>query len=470
MPNTLNPPRPSNPAREDHVSTKFVYSFGPWGAEGDASMKNSLGGKGANLAEMCRLKLPVPAGFTISTEFCTVYLQGGKQFPDSLKEEVAKALARTEEAMGKKYGDAENPLLMSCRSGARKSMPGMMETVLNVGLCPATIPGLVKKSGNERFVWDAYRRLIMMYSDVVMEKAEDIEPAEGHGIRHQLEDIMAALEEAEELQVRYRHEGRGPQEALRRLQSQGAQQVLGKPFPDDPQEQLWGAIGAVFKSWQGKRAVSYRRIEGIPEEWGTACNVQSMVFGNMGDDSATGVAFSRNPATGENKFYGEWLVNAQGEDVVAGIRTPSPINEATKNEQNKHLSSLETAMPELYQELYDIRTQARAPLPRHAGHRVHDRVPEALHAPVPQRQADGHGGLEHGHGHAAREADRRGHRRDPRRAGPVGRAAAPDHRSGRREGPPRRSSPGCPPDRAGPAARSSSPRPKRWKRPPAAKR
>ncbi len=338
------------------MSTKYVYGFGPWGADGDASMKNSLGGKGANLAEMCRLKLPVPAGFTISTEFCSVYLQGGKKFPDSLKEEVAKALAKTEEAMGKKYGDAENPLLMSCRSGARKSMPGMMETVLNVGLCPATIPGLVKKSGSERFVWDAYRRLIMMYSDVVMEKAEDIEPADGHGIRHQLEGVMAALKKKK----KYKSDTDMKAEDLKQLCADfkaKVQEVLGRPFPDDPQEQLWGAVGAVFKSWQGRRAVSYRKIEGIPEEWGTACNVQSMVFGNMGDDSATGVAFSRNPATGENKFYGEWLVNAQGEDVVAGIRTPNPLNEATKNEQNKHLPSLETEMPVLYKELYDIRTK-----------------------------------------------------------------------------------------------------------------
>jgi pyruvate, orthophosphate dikinase len=338
------------------MSTKYVYSFGPWGADGDASMKNTLGGKGANLAEMCRLKLPVPAGFTITTEFCTVYLQGGKKFPDELKDEVTKALAKTEEAMGKKYGDAENPLLMSCRSGARKSMPGMMETVLNVGLCPATIPGLVKKSGSERFVWDAYRRLIMMYSDVVMEKAEDIEPADGHGIRHQLEGIMASLKK----QKKCKSDTDMSADDLKKLCDDfkaKVQEVLGCPFPDDPQAQLWGAIGAVFKSWQGRRAVSYRKIEGIPEEWGTACNVQSMVFGNMGDDSATGVAFSRNPATGENKFYGEWLVNAQGEDVVAGIRTPSPLNEATKNEQNKHLSSLETQMAGLYKELYDIRTK-----------------------------------------------------------------------------------------------------------------
>ena len=338
------------------MAQKYVYSFGPWGAEGDASMKNSLGGKGANLAEMCRLSLPVPAGFTISTEFCTAYFQEGRKFPKSLRDEAAASLAKMEEAMSMKYGDKDNPLLVSCRSGARKSMPGMMETVLNVGLCPATIPGLVAKSGSERFVWDAYRRLIMMYSDVVMEKAEDIEPAEGKGIRLQLEHLMQALKKAK----KYKTDTEMTADDLKKLCGEfkaKVQEVLGHPFPDDPQEQLWGAVGAVFKSWQGKRAVSYRRIEGIPEEWGTACNVQSMVFGNLGDTSATGVAFSRNPATGENKFYGEWLVNAQGEDVVAGIRTPNPLNEATKNEQNQHLPSLETDMSTLYKQLYDIRTK-----------------------------------------------------------------------------------------------------------------
>jgi pyruvate,orthophosphate dikinase len=340
------------------MAQKYVYSFGPWGADGDATMKNTLGGKGANLAEMCKLELPVPAGFTITTDFCTVYFQEGRKFPQSLKDEVAAALAKTEEAMGMKYGDPENPLLVSCRSGARKSMPGMMETVLNVGLCPATIPGLVKKTNNERFVYDAYRRLIMMYSDVVMEKAEDIDPEEQGrvGIRVQLEHLMAAMKK----QKRAKTDTALKADALKELCEQfkaKIQEVLGRPFPDDPQEQLWGAIGAVFKSWQGKRAVSYRRIEGIPVEWGTACNVQSMVFGNLGDTSATGVAFSRNPATGENKFYGEWLVNAQGEDVVAGIRTPNPLNEDTKNEQNKELPSLQTGMPELYKALYDIRTR-----------------------------------------------------------------------------------------------------------------
>ncbi|MGA2034098.1 MAG: pyruvate, phosphate dikinase, partial [Thermoguttaceae bacterium] len=334
---------------------KYVYYFGPQGADGDASMKNLLGGKGANLAEMSRLGLPVPAGFTITTEFCTEYFKEGRKFPQSLKDEVAQALRKTEEAMGMKYGDAENPLLLSCRSGARKSMPGMMETVLNVGLCPITIDGLIKKSGSDRFVYDAYRRLIMMYSDVVMEKAEDIEPEEGKGIRMQLEKIMEKRKHSK----KYRSDTDMTAADLKKLCGEfkaKVLEVLGRPFPDDPQEQLWGAVGAVFKSWNGRRAVSYRKIEGIPGEWGTACNVQSMVFGNMGESSATGVAFSRNPATGENKFYGEWLVNAQGEDVVAGIRTPYPLNEETKNEQNKDLPSLQTLMPQLYRELCDIRT------------------------------------------------------------------------------------------------------------------
>jgi pyruvate,orthophosphate dikinase len=338
------------------MTTKYVYFFGPQGTEGDASMKNTLGGKGANLAEMAKLGLPVPAGFTISTEFCTVFFAEGRKFPQSLRDEVAAALKKTEDAMGMQFGDAENPLLLSCRSGARTSMPGMMETVLNVGLCPATIPGLIKKSGNERFVYDAYRRLIMMYSDVVMEKAEDIEPEEGKGIRVQLEHIMAKMKRSK----KYTSDTDLTTADLKTLCKKFKEkvvEVLGREFPDDPQEQLWGAVGAVFKSWEGRRAVSYRKIEGIPGEWGTACNVQSMVFGNLGETSATGVAFSRNPATGENKFYGEWLVNAQGEDVVAGIRTPSPLNEMTKNPQNQHLKSLEIEWPDSYKLLDDIRSK-----------------------------------------------------------------------------------------------------------------
>jgi len=336
--------------------TKYVYSFGGGKADGKADMKNLLGGKGANLAEMASLGIPVPAGFTLTTEVCTYYYDNNRKYPSTLAAEVDKAMAKVEKTMRTKFGDPKDPLLVSVRSGARSSMPGMMETVLNCGLCSATIPGLIKKTGNPRFVYDAYRRLIMMYSDVVMEKAAGIEPAEGQGIRQQLDRILEKVKE----KGGYASDAEIPAEKLEKLCDRfkaKVKQVLGKDFPDDPKKQLWGGIGAVFSSWNGRRAVSYRRIEGIPDDWGTAVNVQAMVFGNMGDDSATGVAFTRNPATGENKFYGEWLVNAQGEDVVAGIRTPNPLNEDTKNEQNEHLPSLEVAMPEVYKELFAIRNQ-----------------------------------------------------------------------------------------------------------------
>ena len=335
------------------MSNKRVYFFGGKEAEGNGSMRNLLGGKGANLAEMCTLGMPVPAGFTITTECCTEYYNLGCKYPADLEKEVNDALARAEKMMGRKFGDKENPLLVSCRSGARSSMPGMMETVLNIGLCSATIPGMIAKTQNPRFVYDAYRRLIMMYSDVVMEKAEGIEPAEGQGIRVQLDRMLGELK----ARKGYKSDTDLTEDDLKQLCADfkvRVKQVLGKEFPDNAYEQLWGGIGAVFKSWNGKRAIAYRRIEGIPDDWGTAVNVQAMVFGNMGDNSATGVAFSRNPATGENKFYGEWLINAQGEDVVAGIRTPNPLNEATKNEHNRNLASLETAMPEVYKELDDI--------------------------------------------------------------------------------------------------------------------
>lgn len=333
--------------------TKRVYRFGGKNAEGDGAMKNLLGGKGANLAEMCKLGIPVPAGFTITTDCCTEFYQNNANFPQGLKEEVDAALAATESIMGKKFGDPKDPLLVSCRSGARSSMPGMMETVLNIGLCEETIPGLIEKTGNPRFVYDAYRRLIMMYSDVVMEKAEGIEPEENNGIRVQLDRMLSKLKK----EKGYKMDTDLNVEDLKQLCEDfkvRVRQELGKPFPDNAQEQLWGGIAAVFKSWNGKRAISYRKIEGIPDEWGTAVNVQSMVFGNMGDNSATGVAFSRNPATGEDKFYGEWLINAQGEDVVAGIRTPNPLNDATKNEKNRSMVSLEMAMPQVYNELFEI--------------------------------------------------------------------------------------------------------------------
>ncbi len=336
------------------MAKKYVYLFGGKKADGKADMKELLGGKGANLAEMCNLKIPVPAGFTITTEVCTYYYKNNKKYPPELKKQVDTALSEVEKVMGMKFGDSKNPLLVSVRSGARSSMPGMMETVLNIGLCSRTIPGLIKKTNNPRFVYDAYRRLIMMYSDVVMEKAAGIEPEEGHGIRTQLDKMLEEVKHKKG----YKSDAELTTEELIDLCEKfkaKVKQVLGKEFPDDANEQLWGGIGAVFASWNGKRAVSYRRIEGIPDDWGTAVNVQAMVFGNMGDTSATGVAFTRNPATGENIFYGEWLPNAQGEDVVAGIRTPNPLNEATKNEHNKHLPSLEKAMPSVYKELLKIR-------------------------------------------------------------------------------------------------------------------
>ncbi|NOY68731.1 MAG: pyruvate, phosphate dikinase [Deltaproteobacteria bacterium] len=333
----------------------YVYTFGNGHAEGDGSMKNLLGGKGANLAEMARIGLPVPAGFTITTECCNDYFSSNGRFPDSLEAQVKSAMAETEALMGIRFGDPDNPLLVSCRSGARSSMPGMMETVLNVGLTEQTIPGLIQKTKNPRFVYDAYRRLIMMFADVVMEKAENIEAEEGKDIRCRLERIM------EDMKVSKGYQGDTDFSAddlkeLTRLFKTRIYEVLGTEFPDDPQQQLWQGIGAVFKSWNGKRAVSFRRIENIPDDWGTAVTVQSMVFGNMGDTSATGVAFTRNPGTGENKFYGEWLPNAQGEDVVAGIRTPNPLNNDTKTEQNRHLPSLEEAMPKVYGELVQVRS------------------------------------------------------------------------------------------------------------------
>lgn len=343
-------------------TTKFVYSFGGGKADGNESMKNLLGGKGANLAEMAGhpdLQLPVPPGFTISTGVCTYFYDHGRQYPAALKQQVADALAQVQELTGKVFGDIEDPLLMSVRSGARRSMPGMMETVLNIGLTETTLPGLIAQTQNERFAYDAYRRLIMMYADVVMEKANGIEPKNGKSIRKVLDEILEKVKH----EKGYQSDTDLTVEDLKGLVATFKKKVverLGAAFPEDPMEQLWGSIGAVFASWNGKRAVEYRRIEKIPHEWGTAVNVQAMVFGNMGDDSATGVAFTRNPGTGENYFYGEFLVNAQGEDVVAGIRTPAPVNEYSKNDQSRHLPSLEHLMPHLYQELYGYQKRLEA--------------------------------------------------------------------------------------------------------------
>jgi len=335
---------------------KYVYFFGGGKADGNESMKNLLGGKGANLAEMAghpALKLPVPPGFTITTEVCTYYYDNKRTYPKELKKQVEDAMVKVEKIMGKKFGNASDPLLISVRSGARRSMPGMMDTVLNVGLNDITIQGLIAKSGNPRFAYDAYRRLIMMYADVVMEKAEGIEPKGGKGIRKTLDERLEQVKH----QKGYKSDTELTADDLKQLVADFKAMVLdqmGKPFPEDPAAQLWGGIGAVFMSWNGKRAVEYRRIERIPDEWGTAVNVQSMVFGNLGDTSATGVAFTRNPGNGENQFYGEYLVNAQGEDVVAGIRTPAPINDYSTNDQSRHLPSLESIMPENYKKLFDF--------------------------------------------------------------------------------------------------------------------
>ena len=335
---------------------KYVYLFGDGKADGKADMKNLLGGKGANLAEMNLLGIPVPPGFTLTTEVCTEYYKNNKAFPESLAQEIKQSLSEVEKIMGKKFSDPDNPLLLSVRSGARQSMPGMMETVLNIGLTSSTIPGLIKKTNNPRFVYDAYRRLITMYSDVVMEKAAGIDPPEGQGIRQKLEHHLSSYKSEKNL--------KGDTDLTENdwinvinIFKKEIKLSLGSEFPDDAEAQLWGGVEAVFKSWNGARAISYRKIENIPEEWGTAVNVQTMVFGNTGEESATGVAFTRNPATGENKFFGEWLTNAQGEDVVAGLRTPNPLNEDTKTEDTKHLPSLEDTMPKIYNELFDIKNR-----------------------------------------------------------------------------------------------------------------
>lgn len=324
------------------MANKMVYFFAAGEAEGNAKMKDILGGKGANLAEMTALGMPVPPGFTISTEVCTAFYKNGQKIPQDVIGAVEEALARVEKKIGKKFGDVANPLLVSVRSGARASMPGMMDTILNLGLNDETVEGLAKKSGNPRFAWDSYRRFVQMYSDVVM------------GMNSSLLEV--ALEDMKE-EKHYKLDTELTADDLKALTKKFKQQVLestGQKFPHDPKEQLWGAIGAVFKSWNTPRAVAYRGLHGIPESWGTAVNVQSMVFGNMGDDSATGVAFTRNPSTGERKLYGEWLVNAQGEDVVAGIRTPQNITAEEARLGGHPGQSLEELMPNLFKELDTI--------------------------------------------------------------------------------------------------------------------
>jgi pyruvate,orthophosphate dikinase len=320
-------------------STKKVYFFAAGQTDGNASMKNILGGKGANLAEMTALGIPVPPGFTISTEVCVDFYKTGQKLPPSVVGEIEAALAGVEAKIGKRFGDKSNPLLVSVRSGARASMPGMMDTILNLGLNDETVEGLSERSGNPRFAWDSYRRFVQMYSDVVMGMNSSL-----------LEVTMEDLKD----EKKYKLDTDLKVDDLKALTKKFKAQVLeetGSKFPSDPKEQLWGAISAVFKSWMTPRAIAYRGLHAIPESWGTAVNVQSMVFGNMGDDSATGVAFTRNPSTGENAFYGEWLVNAQGEDVVAGIRTPQNITALEAKAAGHAGDSLEERMPGCYKEL-----------------------------------------------------------------------------------------------------------------------
>ena len=360
------PSKSSGPASQKAASAKQVYFFGDGRADGNATMKNLLGGKGANLAEMAGIGLPVPPGFTITTEVCSLYDPKTGSYPKGVDAEVAAAMARLEKAMGKRFGDAANPLLVSVRSGARASMPGMMDTVLNLGLNDETVEGLARASGNERFAWDSYRRFVQMYGDVVMglkpESAKEHDPFEVL-IQRKKEKLGIKLDT--ELRV----------EDLKELVAEfkaAVRQHARRPFPTDPQEQLWGAIGAVFRSWTNDRAAVYRKLNNIPESWGTAVNVQAMVFGNMGTASATGVAFTRDPATGERRFYGEFLVNAQGEDVVAGTRTPQQIlkvssqawakeNHITEKDRARKYPSLEEVMPECSKQLL----KAAATLEKH---------------------------------------------------------------------------------------------------------
>lgn len=327
------------------MSKKYVYTFGAGKSEGSATMKLLLGGKGANLAEMSNLGMPVPAGFTISTDVCTEFFENKGQYHDDVKIQVEKGIKHVEEIMGAKFGDPENPLLVSVRSGAAASMPGMMDTVLNLGLNETTIKGIIKESGNERFAWDSYRRFVQMYGDVVLNmKPESKEEDPFEVIIDQVKekkgiklDTELTTDDLKELVALFKTE---------------IKKRTGSEFPTDPWEQLWGSISAVLGSWNNPRALTYRRLNKIPPDWGTAVNVQAMVFGNMGDDCATGVAFTRDPATGENKFYGEYLVNAQGEDVVSGARTPQPVNETTKSDPSH--KTLEEIMPEAYKELEGI--------------------------------------------------------------------------------------------------------------------
>ncbi|MDK2847313.1 MAG: pyruvate, orthophosphate dikinase [Desulfuromonadales bacterium] len=322
------------------MAAKYVYFFGADQTEGGGQMRNLLGGKGANLAEMTAIGLPVPAGFTLTTELCTEFYRNDRRYPEGVREELAENLAKLEKAMDKRFGDSTNPLLLSVRSGSRVSMPGMMDTVLNLGLNDTTVQGLIDQSGDARFAYDSYRRFIQMYANVVLGMDGEI-----------LEHILENMKETRGVDLDTELTADDLKQLVSLFKAK-VKETLNREFPEDPEEQLWGAINAVFGSWMNPRAVTYRKLNNIPAEWGTAVNVQAMVFGNMGNDCATGVAFTRNPSTGENRFFGEFLLNAQGEDVVAGIRTPQPIDKISSDGQ---LPSLEEVMPDCYQQLLDIR-------------------------------------------------------------------------------------------------------------------
>jgi pyruvate, orthophosphate dikinase len=328
------------------MSDKFVYSFGAGTAEGRADMKILLGGKGANLSEMSNIGIPVPAGFTISTDVCKDYYKNNGQYSDLVKKQVAEGVKKVEGTMDAIFGDAHNPLLLSVRSGAPASMPGMMDTVLNLGLNDETVLGIIEQSGNERFGWDSYRRFVQMYGDVVLDLKPKTKEEEDP-----FEIIIHAMKEKRGVELDTDLSADDLKELVAQFKT-AIKENTGHDFPTDPWTQLWGAVSAVFGSWNNPRAVKYRKLNNIPAEWGTAVNVQAMVYGNMGDDCATGVAFTRDPATGEKKFYGEYLINAQGEDVVAGVRTPQPVNNSTRSDESQ--ITLESVMPEPYNELVTI--------------------------------------------------------------------------------------------------------------------
>ena len=399
--------------------TKWVYTFGGGRAEGRASDYERLGGKGANLAEMCTLGLPVPPGLTIVADACDNYYKNGRKLPEALKGEVAAGLSQMEAITGRRFGDTAKPLLISVRSGARVSMPGMMDTVLNLGLNDQTVQALGHDAGDARFAWDSYRRFIQMYADVVMgldhEVFEEILEDEKAHLGHALDTDLSAVE--------WQH-------VVSRYKAV-IEEELGEAFPQDPEVQLWRAVGAVFASWMSARAVTYRLLHNIPEAWGTAVNIQAMVFGNLGNTSATGVAFTRNPSSGENELYGEFLVNAQGEDVVAGIRTPQSITEAGRIASGLERPSMEKLMPEAFAEFRRICSAARSALPRYAGSRIHRRTRHALDAADALGQAHHQGGAEIAVDMVADGADHRGRGGVAHRSGLARPVAASDDRSAR---------------------------------------